>query len=75
MVMGNDVKKAMIIDAAEDTLLRPLNLQDPKMLLPIGEVPLIQYKLYWLKSYSIQDVVINSDNLGYRVIEFPGNGY
>jgi len=66
--------KAMILAAGEGTRLRPLTLETPKVLLPIGGRPLIQYQLSWLKSHGIHEVAINLYHLGNKIKDFLGNG-
>jgi len=41
--------KDMVLAAGEGTRLRPLTLETPKVLLPVGGKPLIEYILAWLK--------------------------
>jgi NDP-sugar pyrophosphorylase family protein len=72
--MHNDTRKAMILAAGEGSRLRPLTLQNPKVLLPIAEVPLIQYTLFWLKSHGIQEVAVNLYHLGAKIKDFLGDG-
>lgn len=74
MAMSGDVTKAMILTAGEGTRLRPLTLQTPKILLPIGGIPLIQYTLTWLKSHGISEVAINLHHLGNKIKGFLGDG-
>jgi NDP-sugar pyrophosphorylase family protein len=64
----------MILAAGEGTRLRPFTLETPKVLLPIGGVPLICYTLAWLKRYDISQVVINLHHLGEKIREFLGDG-
>lgn len=66
--------KAMILAAGEGTRLRPLTLETPKALLPIGEHPLIQHQLSWLKRHGIQEVAINLHHLGDKIKDFVGDG-
>ena len=66
--------KAMILAAGEGTRLRPLTLEIPKVLLSVGEIPLIEYTLTWLNSHGIQEVVINLHHLGNKVKSFLGDG-
>jgi NDP-sugar pyrophosphorylase family protein len=66
--------KAMLLAAGEGTRLRPLTLEMPKVLLPIGGQPLIEYQLSWLKHHGIQEVAINLYNLGDKVKDFLGDG-
>jgi NDP-sugar pyrophosphorylase family protein len=66
--------KAMILAAGEGTRLRPLTLDTPKALLPVGGLPLIQHQLAWLKSHGINEVAINLYHLGEKIKDFLGNG-
>lgn len=66
--------KAMVLAAGEGTRLRPLTLHTPKVLLPIGEKPLIVYILNWLKSHGIKEVAINLHHLGEKIEAFLGDG-
>jgi len=61
--------KAMVLAAGEGTRLRPLTNTVPKVLLPVGGLPLIRHILSWLKSHGIRDVVINLHYLGDRIRE------
>ncbi|MCL0092276.1 nucleotidyltransferase family protein [Dehalococcoidia bacterium] len=74
MAMSNDIEKAMILAAGEGTRLRPLTLETPKVLLPIGGVPLICYTLAWLKSHGITQIAINLYHRGEKIKEFLGDG-
>lgn len=65
--MSTDIKKAMILAAGEGTRLRPLTIYIPKSLLPVGNTPIIVHQLLWLKSYGINDVVINLHHKGERI--------
>lgn len=64
----------MILAAGEGTRLRPLTLETPKALLPIGGVPLIEHQLSWLKSHGISELAINLHHLGEKIRNFLGNG-
>lgn len=66
--------KAMILAAGEGTRLRPLTLTEPKVLLPVSGVPLIEYTLRWLKHYGITEVAINLHRLAARVQSSLGDG-
>ncbi len=66
--------KAMILAAGEGTRLRPLTLTEPKVLLPVSGVPLIEYTLRWLKHYGITEVAINLHHLTARVQSRLGDG-
>jgi NDP-sugar pyrophosphorylase family protein len=66
--------KAMILAAGEGSRLRPLTLETPKVLLPVGGVPLIELTLRWLKSHGINEVGINLYDLGAKIRDFLGDG-
>ena len=66
--------KAMILAAGEGTRLHPLTLETPKVLLPIGEKPLIEYTLTWLKSHGISEVAVNLHYLGDKIRNLLGDG-
>lgn len=68
------VSKAMVLAAGEGTRLSPLTLETPKVLLPVGAVPLVCRTLAWLKSHGISQVAINLYHLGNKIREFLGNG-
>ncbi len=72
--MGSKVKKAMVLAAGEGTRLRPLTLNTPKLLLPLGEAPLVYHILAWLKQYGIYEVSINLHHLGDKIRDFLDNG-
>lgn len=66
--------KAMILAAGEGTRLKSLTLTVPKVLLPIGGVPLIGYTLSWLRSHGISEVAINLCHRGDKIKNFLGGG-
>jgi len=74
MGMSSDVTKAMILAAGEGTRLRPLTLETPKVLLPVGGRPLIEHTIAWLRSHGISQVVINLYHLGEKIKDFLGDG-
>ena len=73
-VMSSNMVKAMVLAAGEGTRLASLTVRTPKVLLPIGGVPLIQQTLAWLKNYSISEIAINLYHLGNKIKDFLGNG-
>lgn len=66
--------KAMILAAGEGTRLKPLTVDTPKVLLPVGGVPIIEYTLLWLKSHAVTEVAINLNYLGSKITDFLGDG-
>lgn len=64
----------MLFAAGRGERLRPLTDKTPKPLLPIGERPLIDYSLAYLKRYGIEEVVINLWHLGEKIERHVGDG-
>jgi len=74
MAMSSEIAQAMILAAGEGTRLRPLTLETPKLLLPVGGRPLIEHTLAWLKSHGISQVAINLHHLGDKIKDFLDDG-
>ena len=72
--MTLEIKKAMLFAAGRGERLRPLTDRTPKPLLPIGDKPLIDYSLSYLKRYGIEEVVINLWHLGKKIERHVGDG-
>ena len=66
--------RAMILAAGFGTRLRPLTNTVPKALAPVAGRPLIEYGLLFLKSYGVEEVVINLHHLGEKVRAALGDG-
>jgi dTDP-glucose pyrophosphorylase len=64
----------VILAAGRGERLRPLSFNSPKPLLPVGNVPIIQYQLEAMKSLGIREVVIVVGRLGHLLIDHYGNG-
>ncbi len=74
MDTNNDFTKAMILAGGKGTRLMPLTSMTPKVLLPIGGVPLIKYQISWLKRNGISDIAINLHHLGNKITNYLGDG-
>ncbi len=70
MGISSDIGKAMILAAGKGTRLRPLTLETPKVLLPIGGVPLIEHTLNWLKRHGNSEVAMNLHHLGEKIKDY-----
>lgn len=66
--------KAVVLAAGEGTRLRPLTLEQPKPMLPIGGRPLLAHILEWLHRYGVEEVAINLHHLPHVVMEAFGDG-
>jgi len=64
----------MILAAGEGIRLKPLTMETPKVLLPVGGVPLIEHTLIWLRSHGVCEVAINLYHLGDKIKDFLGDG-
>ncbi len=75
MTKCDEIHEAMILAAGEGTRLRPLTLENPKVLLPIdGTKPLIGYTISWLIKHGITDIMVNLHYLGDKIKNFLGDG-
>ncbi|MGM0434564.1 MAG: N-acetylmuramate alpha-1-phosphate uridylyltransferase MurU [Pseudomonadota bacterium] len=66
--------KAMILAAGRGERLRPLTLETPKPLLPVGGRPMIQWHIEALVQAGVPDIVINTAWLGERIEAGLGDG-
>ena len=57
--MHGKIKKAMVLAAGYGTRLKPLTDRMPKPLVPVAGKPMIEYALDKLKTYGIEEVIIN----------------
>lgn len=55
--------KAVILAGGKGVRLRPLTYTIPKPLLPVGEKPILEEIVEWLKSYGVRDLILA---VGYR---------
>jgi NDP-sugar pyrophosphorylase family protein len=51
--------KAMILAAGLGTRLAPLTAKRPKPLVPVGNRPIIEYAIYWLKAHGADEIIVN----------------
>jgi NDP-sugar pyrophosphorylase family protein len=68
------ISKGMILAAGEGTRLRPLTLDTPKAVVPIGGIPLIAHTVHWLVSHGIVEVMINLHYQGEKIVASLGDG-
>ena len=66
--------KAMILAAGLGVRLRPFTIEKPKVMVPVGGVPLAQRLLEWLTCYGVTEVGVNLHHLGNEVVNFLGDG-
>ena len=66
--------KAVIQAGGKGTRLRPYTLVLPKPLMPVGELPVIEMLLKWLRRSGIEDVYITIGYLGHLIRSLCGDG-
>ena len=66
--MGNKEITAVILTGGLGTRLRPYTLSMPKPMLPLGDKPILEHIIEWLKQNSIKKIIISLGYMG-RVIE------
>jgi len=66
--------KALILAAGEGTRLRPLTLERPKPMLPIGGIPLLGLLLRLLLRHGVRDIAINLHYKPEAVSAYFGDG-
>jgi len=62
--------KGMLLAAGYGTRLLPHTKYLPKCLMPIGDVPLLEYWLYYMQDAGINDVLINKHHLSKKLNDF-----
>lgn len=68
------IKKVMVFAAGLGERLRPLTSSTPKPLLPVGNKTILDYSLAYLKSFGVEEVVINTHYLPEKIEKHVGDG-
>ncbi|MBI5300478.1 MAG: NDP-sugar synthase [Deltaproteobacteria bacterium] len=68
------IKKAMLFAAGLGERMRPLTNGHPKPLLPLGDRPIIDYSLFYLKRFGVEEVMINIFYHGDKIEQQCGSG-
>jgi mannose-1-phosphate guanylyltransferase len=66
--------RALVLAAGEGSRLRPLTLDRPKPMLPIGDAPLLEHTVRWLRSYGVSEIAINLHYRGDVIVSHFGTG-
>lgn len=66
--------KAVIQAGGKGTRLRPYTFVMPKPMMPVGEQPVIEVLLKWLRRWDIKDVHITTGYLGHLISALCGDG-
>jgi mannose-1-phosphate guanylyltransferase len=66
--------KAVILAGGLGTRLRPLTYIMPKAMLPVGNKPILEHTIEFLKSQGISEIILTTGYLGKIVEEYFGDG-
>lgn len=66
--------KAIILCAGEGTRLLPLTKDTPKPVIPINNIPLLEYNIRLCKFHGIKDIFINTSYLPEKIKDYIGDG-
>ena len=66
--------KAVILAGGLGTRLRPLTYVMPKAMLPVGNKPILEHTIEFLKSKGIKEIILATGYLGKIVEEYFGDG-
>jgi len=66
--------KAVIQAGGQGTRLKPYTLVLPKPLMPVGEYPIIEILLKWLRRSNVSDIYVTTGYLGHLIKAFCGDG-
>ncbi len=66
--------QAVILAGGEGIRLRPLTLTCPKPIVPLLNIPFLDYQLAWLRQHGLHEVVLACSYGVNRVREVMGDG-
>jgi len=66
--------KAMILAAGLGTRLRPLSLNKPKALVPVGNRPVIDMVINFLKENNVSEIIINAHHHHQQIVKHLAGG-
>ena len=66
--------KAMILAAGLGTRLKPLSLQKPKALMPVGNRPVIDRVIGYLKAHNVSRIVVNAHHMHGQIVQYLDKG-
>ncbi|MBR6732938.1 MAG: phosphotransferase [Kiritimatiellae bacterium] len=67
---ARDVKKAVVLAAGFGTRLRPLTLVEPKPLLPMWGVPMLERIILMLESWGVEEIAVNAHWQAEKIREY-----
>ena len=73
-IRDDGLLKAAILAGGEGIRLRPLTYLYPKVMMPLGGKPLLEYTIDYLKEYGVDEIVLCVAYLRNRIKEYFHNG-
>ena len=61
---------AVLLAAGKGTRLRPLTVSRPKPMVPVANVPIMQYQLNLLEKAGVDRVIVAVEYLGNQIVEY-----
>ncbi len=72
--MRGDFMKAMILAAGLGTRLRPLTHTRPKALVPVGNRPVINLTIDYLKQHGVREIIVNAHHHHRQLVDHLNRG-
>jgi mannose-1-phosphate guanylyltransferase / phosphomannomutase len=66
--------KALILSAGKGKRLQPITNEIPKPMVPINNLPLLEYNILLCKKYGIREIAINTSHLPEKIRNYFKNG-
>ncbi len=66
--------KALVLAAGQGTRLRPLTLERPKPMLPVGRRPILEHIVAHLRTHGITEIAINLNYRPQVIVDYFGDG-
>ncbi|MEM3593960.1 MAG: nucleotidyltransferase family protein, partial [Candidatus Jordarchaeaceae archaeon] len=66
--------QAVILAGGAGTRLRPLTVNIPKPLVPVGNIPIMEHMIRLLKKHGIKDIIISLGYLSDKIEQYFGDG-
>jgi len=71
---GGQALRALVLCGGEGKGLRPLTYKIPKPMLEVGDKPMLQRIIEWLKAHDVKRITLAVGYLGQDIEEYFGNG-
>lgn len=71
---GPTIRHAVILAAGEGRRLRPLTRTTPKVMLPLGDRPLLEHLVEWCRRHGVCDVHVNLHHAADQIVNHFGDG-